>query len=317
MDIVACIDKGFVMPTGVMMYSVCVNNPDVDIVFHIIADNSVTQRDKRDLEETVTAFQEKQVVFYLVVETMFASFPSLENRSDLSQAAYYRLMMSEILPDSIQKVLYLDGDIIVRDTLLPLWNTDLSNHAVAAIPDSWEGRMEFYDRLKYPPSLGYFNSGVLLINLAYWREHAIASKFNDILRNRAHDIFYHDQDVLNVLFKDCKVNLPIKYNMNSGFLWKTPEYDYWKYEREVLEARRSPVIVHFTGWKPWYVYQRHPHPFNSTWFRYQDQTRWKGVKFDKRPLKLQVINYVADMLRRYGLKSPVSPSYYIDIPPVD
>ena len=69
MDIVACIDKRFVMPTGVMMYSVCVNNPDMDIVFHIIADNSVTSRDKCDLEETVTAFRGKQIVFYLVVET--------------------------------------------------------------------------------------------------------------------------------------------------------------------------------------------------------------------------------------------------------
>ena len=52
MDIVASTDKWYVMPTGVMMYSVCVNNPDVEIVFHVIHDDSVTSKDRRDLEET-------------------------------------------------------------------------------------------------------------------------------------------------------------------------------------------------------------------------------------------------------------------------
>lgn len=46
MDIAACTDRHFVMPTGVMMQSVCVNNPDVDIVFHIIVDDNVTQKEK-------------------------------------------------------------------------------------------------------------------------------------------------------------------------------------------------------------------------------------------------------------------------------
>lgn len=46
-DIVACAHKWYVMPTGVMMLSVCMNNPDVDIVFHIVTDVSVTVKDPR------------------------------------------------------------------------------------------------------------------------------------------------------------------------------------------------------------------------------------------------------------------------------
>ena len=57
MDIVACTDKWFVMPTGVMMYSVCVNNPDADIVFHVIHDDSVTTKDRSDFEKTQTGFK--------------------------------------------------------------------------------------------------------------------------------------------------------------------------------------------------------------------------------------------------------------------
>ena len=57
-EIVTCI-KRFVMPTGVMMYSVRVNNPDVDIVFYVIHDDSVTSKNRMDLEESITIFEGK------------------------------------------------------------------------------------------------------------------------------------------------------------------------------------------------------------------------------------------------------------------
>ena len=67
-DIAACTDRNFVMPTGVMMQSVCVNNPDVDIVFHIIVDGDVTDDDKRDLRDITVPFEGKSIVFYLASE---------------------------------------------------------------------------------------------------------------------------------------------------------------------------------------------------------------------------------------------------------
>jgi lipopolysaccharide biosynthesis glycosyltransferase len=140
-----------------------------------------------------------------------------------------------------------------------------------------------------------------------------------ILQKFADKLQTHDQYVLNIAFSDKKVILPLKYNMHGGFLRKCPIYDYKKYEKEVEQARKDPVIVHFIEEKPWNSYSRQPkNPFSSTFFKYQSQTKWKGAKIDKRPFKLRVVNYVADMLRKYGLKSPVSPSYeYIEIPPVD
>ena len=320
MDIVACTDKWFVMPTGVMMYSACVNNPDVDIVFHVIHDDSVTSKDRRDLEKTVTVFEGKSISFYHVDVTLFPCFPNVTMISRITQAVYYRLMLSEILPETICKVLYLDGDIIVRHSLLPLWNTDLKDFAVGAVPDSLGGDLEFYHRLNYPPQLGYFNSGVLLANLEYWREHEVVRTFMSYMQEHADKLKYWDQDVLNVVFSNNKVVLPIKYNLTSGFLWKQPQYDYKKYEKEVEAALKDPVIVHFAGDKLWENYRRQPrHPFASTFFKNQSQTKWKGVKTDKRPYKLRVINYVADMLRKYGLKSPLprSACEYIDISPID
>ena len=319
MDIVACTDKWFVMPTGVMMYSVCVNNPEVDIVFHVIHDDSVTSMDWRDLEETVTVFNGKSIVFYHVDVTKFPCFPNTTMETPITQATYYRLMMSEILPKTIHKVLYLDGDIIVRHSLLSLWNTDMKDYAVGAVPDCQDGNIDLYHRLNYPPELGYFNAGVLLINLGYWRKHDVVRTFMHIIQEYGGRLLFGDQDVLNLAFSNNKVILPIKYNLGSGFLEKSPQYDCNKYEKEMKEALKHPVIVHYTRpGKPWNRYSRHQrHPFSNTFFKYQGQTKWKGVKIDKRPFKLRVINYVADALRKYGLKSQVSLYEYIDIAPID
>ncbi|MBQ3698514.1 MAG: glycosyltransferase family 8 protein [Prevotella sp.] len=321
MDIVACTDKWFVMPTGVMMQSVCVNNPEVDIVFHIIVDDNVTEKGMRDLEETVTVFEGKSITFYHVDVTKFPCFPNVKMGSHVTQAAYYRLMLSEILPKSIHKVLYLDGDIIVRHSLLPLWNIDMKERPVGVVVYPYEVFPDLYDRLNIPSQLGYFNSGVMLIDLQYWRKHEVVKDFVRILQEYAEKLRFWDQDVLNVAFSENKVILPMKYNMTSGFLkkGKNPLWNNCKYKKDVEEARRDPVIVHYTDKKPWDAYHRHPdHPFRSTFYHYQDQTRWMGMKTDRRPFKIRVINFVADLLRKHGLKSPLPPSYdYIDIAPID
>ena len=151
----------------------------------------------------------------------------------------------------------------------------------------------------------------------YWREHKVVNHFVEYIQSYAKDIRCQDQDVLNVIFKEKKVILPIKYNLNSGFLWKTPQYDVKEYEKELTEAFTDPVIVHFIAEKPWNAYQRNPHPFSSTWFRYQDQTKWKGIKYEHRPFRLRIINFVADTLRRWQLKPQITMYDFIDIAPID
>lgn len=318
-EIVVCTDRGFVMPTGVMIYSVCTNNQEVEIVFHVVHDDSLRAKDKQDLKETVKGFDGKTVLFYQVDVTKFPCFPNTAKGASVTQAAYYRLLISEILPKTIQKVLYMDGDIIVRHSLLPLWNTDLKDYPLGAVIDSIGDNPEFYQRLNYSPKLGYFNSGVMLINLEYWREHEVVKDFLGILKEYGDNLKFWDQDVLNISFSENKFLLPIKYNFMSGFLWMQAQYSS-KYENEVLEARKDPVIVHFAGSKPWEAYQRNLHPFRSTFFKFQNQTKWKGIKTDRRPFKLRVINFVADMLRKFGLKSQshiLVASKFNDITPID
>lgn len=313
LHIAVCLDSGYVMPTGVMMYSVCVNNQDVDIDFHVLIDGSVSERDKQDLRDTLEKFHGKRALFYAVNSMQTIRFPLIKR--GLTRATYYRLFLPEILPPSVEKVLYLDGDIIVRHSLLPLWETDMTDFAIGAVMDVCDGDIRIYNRLKYPYTKGYFNAGVLFINLAYWRDNNIVARLIDYIKNYPERILQEDQDVLNYIFREQKILLPIKYNFQHGFLWKMPEYDGLKYREEVMETRKDPVIVHFTGDKPW-KYSYDPNPFRSTFLKYQNITKWKGVMIDRRPCPSRIRNYVGSILRRMRILPQVQ-SRFVSIAPVD
>ena len=317
-EIVLCVDHRFIMPAGVMIYSVCKNNKNEDVRFHVVVDESVTEEDKDDLREVAERYV---VQFYKVDSRAFSSMPLLPN---LTHAAYYRLLIPQILPGDINKVLYLDSDIIVRHSLLSLWETDIDGYAVAAVNDFLESIIRTYNRLKYPPYLGYFNSGVLLLNLKYWRANDVHSEIISFMKNHYEDILFCDQDILNYVLRERKKCLPIKYNLQTCFLLVLDrcDFDYWKYEHDVLEARKDPVILHYTYTKPWQ--KGSFHPFQSTFIKYQAETKWKGCiwKTPKRPFWVKVRSHLKNILVEMGLLKVASgkkePKFFADgLQPLD
>ena len=316
-EIALCVDRRFIMPTGVMIHSVCKNNMDQDVRFHILVDESVTEEDKEDLREVAGR---NSVRFYLADSQAFGSMPLLPN---ISRATYYRLLIPQILSEEIHKVLYLDSDIIVRHSLLPLWETNIDGYALAAVNDYLESVIRTYNRLRYPPNLGYFNAGVLLLNLKYWRTNNIHSEIISFMKNHYEDILFCDQDILNYVLRDRKRLLPIKYNLQTCFFIVRDkcDYDFWKYEQDVLEARMDPVILHYTFAKPWQ--EGSYHPYQSVFFRYQNETKWKGCiwKNPKRPFMVKVRSHLKNILVEMGLtKVATKPEYvkaFVDLPPID
>lgn len=318
MDIAVCTDRNYVMPCGVMLYSICQNNKDSEITFHIIIDESVNQRAQKSLENTIFPKSTKKACFYVINGNDYNHLPRLDetNPKDyITQAAYYRLNLSKILPDCIDKLLYLDSDIIVRHSLEDLWNTDLDNYSIGVVPDVGEGVIDKYNRLRYPPHNGYFNSGVLLINLKKWRDEQIYVKFDKFIQEKSDWIKLHDQDVLNRIFYDDKLILPIKYNFQEGFLWNDIFYDYWKYEKQVLAARKDPVIIHYTDSKPWI--ENCDHPMKDVFFKYRKETEWANTPIitkEKESIFTRIIKpFIRKLFEKIGIITPhpICPSKYI------
>lgn len=247
MNIVCCTDNNYVIPCGVLITSVCENNSSEDIKIYILTEGISLENQER--LKAVVAKYGKQIEFYTVDKKAFANCPISRH---ITLATYFRLIMTDILPQDIEKVLYLDCDIVVRHSLHSLWNTDIDSYAAGVIPDMSIDDIRIYNRLQYPSYFGYFNAGVLLVNLRYWREKNLSDRFFEIINQYPERLRYHDQDVLNITLREIKLNLHMKYNVQHGYFFKDPliSRKYWE-ERE--QAIIDPVILHYSGNKPWFI----------------------------------------------------------------
>lgn len=298
MEIVCSTDNCYVMQTGIMLTSLFENNRETDIRVHVlhngIDSNSIT------LIGRIASDYGQKIKFYLVDESLFSAFPigrdGQNTHVGTSYATYYRLFLSELLPNDINRVLYLDGDIIVMDSLNELWATDMHDKAIAAVPDSYNNKIEHYNRLRYPQQLGYFNAGVLLINLDYWRTNNVVSAFCQYASARPDSLYCHDQDILNYVFRDCKIVLPLRYNMLNEYWFKTRHSVVsWEFDNQIHYGQQHPAIIHFTGLpKPWF--SNCHHPMKPEFEHYRTMTPWRDVKERKWGDIRHLIEHIAQKL---------------------
>jgi lipopolysaccharide biosynthesis glycosyltransferase len=300
-NIVICGDHNFVMPMGVLIYSACVNNRKGSLRYFLITDESLTDEDKRKLSDIVEAFQDS-------IRFVRVDADEVRKKMHFRDGFYkvqtiYRLFITELLPADIDKVIYIDGDAVVRHSLDPLFNTDISNVGIAACPDAQEGRMDNFNRLGFPASYGYFNSGVLLINLKYWRDNDILGKIASLIEEDFTRFQLFDQDILNYLFHENKKILSFKYNLQSDALFKLKNLnlDYWKYHADLDASREDPVILHFSGYRPWE--KGCTHPYKDEFFKYRDQTVWRNDPLwpNRTPRLMQFVNKHRRLLQPFGV----------------
>lgn len=277
MHIVCCTDHNYIMPSGVMICSVCENNSGSEITFHIISNSSVTEQDKHVLNEIIYKYGNKSAYYEMdKINDCFFVGGEGQNSHITTLVSYYRLFLVNLLPDNVDRVLYLDGDIIVRGSLTEVYNIEMKDAAVAAIPDAGQWDLQRYDLLGYPSDLGYFNAGVLLINIDYWRKNNLLKDFIEFATTYPERLKCHDQDILNYTLRNAKVSLPIKYNLQNGFMYKELVIDE-KYREELNEAISNPVVLHYSARvKPWFKYCGHP--YKEEFFKYRALTPWKRDK---------------------------------------
>lgn len=256
---------------GVMMHSLCVNNTGNELHFHVFVDNSVTQEQKSEIKDVVNNGNE--VSFYTIDVSSIQQY-LIVKVSNFPISIYYRLLLADILPETVHKVLYLDADIVVRHDLSDLWNTDLTGKALAAVSDQYAPD-EVCRRLGYPIEKGYFNSGVILFNLDYFRQHGITDKLISFIKTHPEQLGCPDQDTLNAVLHNEKIDLPIIYNVQEGYYRIPPTI---VMTEELNKAIHNPYIVHFsTNNKPWNKHCRHP--LRNLYYEYRKATPWAKSTF--------------------------------------
>lgn len=259
MNIVCATDDNFVQHCSIMLTSLLVNNSDVQI--YVLTEGLKPENEKIIREEV----EDKggKVHFCIVDSSIVEKFPMPEGAGlqHISRATYYRLLISDLLPETVEKVIYMDCDIIVNKSIQELWDTDLSGYALAACKQIGFGYEA--ERLGYPIEYGYFNAGVNMINLTYFREHNISEKLINYIADNYSKIKYHDQDTLNAVLYDKTLHIMPQWNMTSiTYSFRLSMRgdarngkvicDYKNEKNNALLNKKNPPVVHYVSKpKPW------------------------------------------------------------------
>ncbi|AFY76780.1 LPS:glycosyltransferase [Pleurocapsa sp. PCC 7327] len=289
--VVCAADNGYAMQVAVTMHSILDNlSADRKLLLFII-DGGIEDYNKRKIVKglhpnrcEVRWLPQPDALLGDIQVLRDFSIGNITEPKHLTIAAYYRLVIPELIPDEIKKAIYLDCDLILNTNIGHLWDLDIGENYLLAAQDltvltvSAPTGLLNYKELGLSPDAKYFNSGVLAIDVAKWRADNISAKALKYLREKREYVRWHDQDVLNAVLADrwgelhpAWNQIPTIYRFQS---WQDSPYTEDVYNELVY----NPYIIHFGGSaKPWN--SREEHPFRHLFFKYVDMTAWSGWRF--------------------------------------
>jgi lipopolysaccharide biosynthesis glycosyltransferase len=273
LEVLCGCDDSYLPHAATMICSLLEHNSGCRI--HLFC-NSVTNGELAKLKSLVARYG-SELVSYQVASEEFKDLRVDKWKPHSSIANYFRVLAPQLLPTNITKILYLDCDIIVRRSLKNLWNVDLCDHALAAVECSfWDSTSDYFVPL--PVGAKYFNSGVLLVNLDYWRENDVCERTLAFVRNNPEKVNLYDQDALNAVLANRWVTLPATWNEQARSTIGRPALR----DEHILD----PAIVHFVSAdKPWHW--RCIHPLKAEYHKYRRRTPWRHNRIQDKPRMTQ------------------------------
>jgi lipopolysaccharide biosynthesis glycosyltransferase len=268
-------DARYAMPLTVAICSAAANcNKERRLIFYVIHDGITPSLQKKaETSLAATRFPNARIEWVSVAIDQFRDLKL--SQSYFSRMIYARLLIPFVLPPVVEKVLYLDCDVVVEGDLAALWDFDLGEKALLAVRDrigsvSSVGDLQNYRELGIAPDTKYLNSGVLLMNLRKWRDTKISERVLDYLKRHT-ELMQMDQEGLNAILFDDWGELPFRWN------WQIPWRMHRRGRRKMQWVPEDNVkhIIHFTtAEKPWLAgcdveEKRH-------FFEYLDRTEWAG-----------------------------------------
>lgn len=282
MNILITISDSYVPYAGVMLQSLADSNPELTFDVYIICPD-ISQTSKKMLDEQFK--NEKSEAIRLEFPDIPQNINDEINRmapylvKSLNTSFILRLYSPRIIPEHIHQILYMDVDTLVISPLSELATMQLNQTtALAAVKDLVRG--DDYQRLGINESNHiYFNSGIMLLNLDYWRKNMVGEKCLELLRKNSTLYMMPDQDALNVVCQGHVEYLHPKFNCLIFFFAKREFLDarIRKEEREnIREATECPAIIHYVFVnKPWHKDSFLPK--KDLWMATLHKTVWKNI----------------------------------------
>lgn len=280
MDIIYSSDNNYARHVGISITSLYKENQDCKELRVFLIDDDISEENHKKLDDI--ARQYKRTISYIP----FAGFKKrlqLNNKWELPISAYARLFVAEMVPQDVDRLLYLDCDTVICDNLEELWNTDLQGNTIGAVEDV--ASCAFFSETGIVEPFRYFCSGVILIDLKRWREIDAQKQLLDYLDKRQGVVRHHDQTILNgVFWNDCLMLHPRYDALTPTFIMSYQNlkayfrlWDKYYSKREIDESVQNPAIIHFTSsnvGRPW---ENSRHPKAKIYQKYWRNSAWRDI----------------------------------------
>ena len=252
--LLVALDQNYLPQLQVLLTSIAVNNPDENVEVYLMHSGIPAEGlEKADRHCRALGY----ALIPLRVDPAFFKEAPVTKR--YPQEMYYRLLASCLLPEDLDRILYLDPDILVINSLRPLWEMDLQGKLFAAA--SHTGVTEIansVNRLRLKTDSDYYNSGVLLIDLNAGRKEVDPREVFAFSAEHKASLLLPDQDILNAMYGNRILPL-------DDAVWNYDARNYNSYllrssgTQNVEWVMAHTSVLHFCGkakpWKPNYFYR--------------------------------------------------------------
>ena len=252
--IVLVADNAYLIPLETTIKSVLYHNKDVD--FYIL-NNDIAP-------EWFKLLGKKMEVVNSTIKNIYIDkeiFEGYKTGPHINYATYFRFFAPEVV--DADRILYIDSDLIVTGDLSPLFEIDFQGYSIGAVDDyyAYEGRTSG------------FNAGVLLMNVAKWKEYSIVNNLLELAAEKHSIVHLADQSILNIYFENNWLELDKTYNYMVGVDISNLIQKYERLEDSL------PVVVHFASHdKPWNTYSISR--LRELWWTYRDLD-WSEIAFQR------------------------------------
>lgn len=279
-------DDHYVQHMGVSIYSLLEHNQDFRKIYIYIIENEILEENKKKLQKLVDFFGNAELLW--IDFTNWKERIQLDMEWNISVSSYARLFISGMIPETINRILYLDCDMLICDSLKELWNVNLTGNIIGAVQDAVSD--ETKEAVGVVPIKKYFNAGMLLIDLENWRKFEIEKMSLEFISSHEGRVKHHDQGVLNGVLNDKWMTLPLCYNVmtihfiygRNKLLKYSKEHADFYTEEEIQRSKENPVVLHFTPsftTRPWV--ENCNHPLREKYWNILQKTPWKNSKAQK------------------------------------
>lgn len=255
-----CFDNNYKQHFFASVTSLCLNykNSQEDLTIHILTEsmNESLEQQLNDLKATFRVTIQNytlQKEHYSVIQQLPAKSAIAPH---LNIAAYYRLFLLEMLPQEVDRIVYLDSDTIVLSSIDLLINSNLDGQLIGGVADFSESQMKAHYQINQ-----YINSGVLLVDVKKWQAESISAQCMEQFKQTQIPLRFLDQ---------CAINLAIEHKKPLDTKWNqfitAGNYNH---------AMPTEGILHFiTPDKPWQAW--YENPTKELYWQYLKVSPWQN-----------------------------------------